>query len=84
MFRIVSDFVEDPTFLLLCDERTCGVFSTAPVATAEKLRGAADQFINSAKAAGWVLGVDIHLCPQHVAKLAQARQLIEVPKVRLT
>lgn len=86
MFRIVTDFVETPTFLLICDERTCGCFITAPVPPVQmpEIAGAVSAFIKTSADAGWMLGIDRHLCPQHTARMAQGRRLVEVPRVSLS
>jgi hypothetical protein len=75
-----------PTFLLLCDERRCGCFSTGavpPIKEAE-IGGAVAGFIKASTDAGWVLGIDRHLCPQHNAKMAEGRRLVEVPRIKLS
>lgn len=86
MFRIVTDFVEAPTLLLVCDDKRCGCFATAtlPAGSDEQARNAAvEPFIVDATAKGWVIAIDQHLCPQHVNRIREGRKLVMVPTVRL-
>ena len=86
MFRIVADFVPQPNLLLLCDDRHCGCFATAvlPAGLSEEERNATvTPFIQGAINAGWAIGIDRHLCPQHAGRIAQGRKLVEVPQFTL-
>jgi hypothetical protein len=86
MFRIVTAFVENPMLLLICDDRRCGCFATKalPATASEPDRSAAiEPFIGELMAQGWILGLDQHLCPQHVKRITEGRRLVEVPQVRL-
>jgi hypothetical protein len=86
MFRIVTDFVERPSFLLLCDDRRCGCAATGALpakANEAERHQAAAPFIKGALEAGWVIGIDQHLCPQHAQRIEQGRRLIEVPQFNL-
>lgn len=83
MFRIVTEFVQQPTLLLLCDNRHCGCFATKtlPAGATEADRSAAiEPFITEISTSGWVIAIDQHLCPQHVNRITQGRRLVEVPQ----
>jgi hypothetical protein len=86
MFRIVTEFVPDAGFLLLCDHQHCGNMATAklPEGTPESERVASVKpFIEGAIGQGWAIGIDAHLCPQHAERIAQGRRLVEVPSFSL-
>ena len=81
MFRIVSDFVPSPSFLLLCDDRRCAQCVTSvliPETPEAEWAAAVKPFIETAIQSGWVIGIDRHLCPQHAGRIAQGRRLVEV------
>jgi hypothetical protein len=40
-------------------------------------------FVKGAIEAGWAIGIDRHLCPQHASRIAQGRKLVEVPQFKL-
>lgn len=86
MFRIVTDFVPQPNLLLVCDDRHCGCVATGslPPGANEELRNAAAMpFVQQAIEAGWAIGIDRHLCPQHAGRIAQGRRLVEVARFTL-
>ena len=83
MFRVVTEFVQQPTLLLLCDHRYCGCFATKtlPADLGETERGAAiEPFVAETSASGWVIAIDQHLCPQHVKRIVEGRRLVQVPQ----
>jgi hypothetical protein len=79
MLRIVRDFVPQPVFFLLCDERTCANAATRLVNLSVDLNEEARAFVETAIAGGWSINLDAHICPSHVA--ASSREaLITVPR----
>lgn len=86
MFRIVTDFVQDPTLLLICDNRHCGCFvtKTIPAKTEAERSAAIEPFIAEVSQSGWIIALDQHLCPSHVKKLVEGRRLVEVPNLRIS
>lgn len=85
MFRIVSEFVPKPAFLLLCDHPHCGnvqtnQFDATPATDIKQLSAA---FIEQAIATGWAIGLDRQICPAHVKASQQQQKLIEIPRLYL-
>lgn len=68
MIRIVTEFVQTPSILLLCDHPYCGVFAQFAfdhVPAQEELTSALPSFIAGRKIEGWHPGMDRQLCPGH-------------------
>ena len=78
MLRVVRDFVPQPVFFLLCDERNCANAATRLVNLSVDINDDARAFVETAIAGGWSINLDAHICPGHVA--ASSRDLITVPR----
>ena len=85
MFRIVRDFVKWPSFLIVCDCISCGVFLTKPVPQfdATVTTDPTASFVEDCKQAGWQVGLDQQICPEHakaIRQYADREKLIHLPE----
>lgn len=82
-FKVVTDFVEKPVFLLSCD-RACGINAQMQVEPGqERFHQAQVAFMNEAIRTGWRITFENHICPAHVKAEAENTPRILVPQVTL-
>jgi hypothetical protein len=69
MFKLVTQFTDQPVFLMICDHHECGAFASAPVSLSALNPATIPeqelQFLNSAKEGGWLVTMRIQFCPNH-------------------
>ena len=68
MFRVVSEFVEQPFYMMLCDDPRCSVAFHHPLP--EEVTGNPEgEALKAAHAMGWIVSVGRQLCPGHANQL---------------
>lgn len=75
MFRVVSEFVPSPTFMLLCDHKACGEMAMEGMPS--QLSIASDpsaRFLKEAQGHGWTISLIQQLCPRHSELLKRAQE----------
>jgi hypothetical protein len=80
MFRVVTEHQAKRSCLLLCDNRKCGTCATADLEPDADQTEAATAFVHLAVGAGWLMGLDAHLCPQCAAAARQQENRIQVAR----
>ncbi len=99
MFRVVSEFVPAPMYLLMCDDARCAISMAKPVASGTKIISIETPteatgenqaaFIDEARSQGWLIGLGMQLCPGHHhaaaerSKQATEQRRIVVPQIGL-
>lgn len=78
MLRIVTEFVEQRTFLLLCDDIGCACTLAAPMPEGIETDSALNHFIKQASNAGWIVGIGRQLCRGHALKIVDQKRMVEV------
>lgn len=92
MFRVVSEFVENPHYLLICDDPRCGcVFEHG--LPAEPTENPENDALKAAHKEGWLISIGRQICPGHAKQLReiealmkqrdQERSLIVVPRKKI-
>ena len=76
MFRLVTQGVEKPAFLMLCDNIECGMTTTAEAITSHlnpvPLPQQEMAFLEQCKRSGWFVSMRLSLCPGHYKMLHDA------------
>ncbi len=76
MLRIVSQFVEKPALMLLCDNPNCGVIATTELVLSALSPTPYEQqemkFLTECQTHGWALSMRNQFCPQHVKMMLEA------------
>jgi hypothetical protein len=75
MFRIVKEFVPQPSFLVVCDHAHCGVHISQILTPGADLEVQAGVFIHTATDSGWALSMMGQLCPGHNPAQAEAKRV---------
>jgi len=89
MFRVVSQFIESPCYLLICDDPRCKATFEHPLP--EEVNGNPEHAaVKAAQAKGWIVSIGRQICPGHAEQLRaierqmqqsdQERSLIVVPR----
>jgi hypothetical protein len=79
VFRIVKDFVQAPSLLVMCDRpHCCGAASVALQTEPDDNVLAA--FVGQARAGGWRFDLDQQVCPAHVKKESGDAPLVELAR----
>jgi hypothetical protein len=81
MIRLVTDFVEKPSVLILCDQPSCGNYASQPFEG--DANGALHAFLAARGLEGWVVAIHQHICPSHVQQAKAKHQMIHVPEMAL-
>ena len=92
MFRVISEFVENPFYLFICDDPRCKATFEHPLP--EEVSGNPEfRAIKAAQAEGWRISLGRQICPGHSRQLeaieAQAiqadreRSRIVIPRTHL-
>ena len=79
MIRVVSDFVKQPSMLILCDNMACGEYISQPLNTEspEVMNQNIDHIIKILTTLnGWSIGLMGQLCPLHVKKLMEQQKMV--------
>ncbi len=84
MFKLVSQFTDQPTFLIVCDHLECGSFASAPVSLSALNPATLPQqeleFLGGAKQGGWFISMRNQFCPGHHQQLrAKAENSLVTP-----
>lgn len=89
MVKIVRDFVEKTRFLIWCDASCAhhALGEGAPPTEEQKAAGQTEQiengqlgaFVQALVQAGWKIGLDRQICPEHVKKEAGETSRILIP-----
>lgn len=76
MFKVIKEFVPEPMYLMMCDNRNCSMSATgqADLASADGLKLSQSQFLKSATEQGWAIGLDAQLCPAHAEVAKKQRE----------
>jgi len=84
MFKVITDFVEKPILLLMCD-RQCGITIQAPLTDLKFAHHVPThaQFVQAAAMQGWQIGIESHVCPRHAQQEKANLPLVEVPRIVL-
>jgi hypothetical protein len=91
MFRVVSEFVETPFYMVICDDPRCSTMYQHPL-PAEDSQNPEGTAIKAAQEQGWRMSFGRQLCPGHNAQLKEIearmnagreRNLIVVPRKKI-
>jgi len=80
MFKVIKEFVPQPMWLLMCDNRHCAASATQPanLTNPDDARLSQSTFLKNAGNEGWAIGLDVQLCPGHAAIVKQqAEEAVE-------
>lgn len=84
MFRVASEFVPTPFYMLVCDDPRCATMFQHPLPT-DTPANPEQAAIRAAQADGWLMSFGRQLCPGHFKQLkdiaAKSDNLIVVPQV---
>jgi hypothetical protein len=69
MIRIVKEFVEQSSILILCDDTGCGNFISRPVPSYDLLDQSMSAILSDAGKGGWSIGIMGSYCGPHVQKM---------------
>lgn len=88
MFRIVTQFVEKPTFLLMCDNPSCAcVLSDTILCDLTDMDGLQlkqSQFVGKATRAGWMVALNGIFCVGHTDMIKRLRDRAGMVQVAQT
>jgi hypothetical protein len=82
MFRVVSEFVENPFYMLLCDDPRCSTMLQhplpEPVSNREvPIANPEGEALKAAQTEGWLISVGRQICPGHAKQLRDIIQLMK-------
>jgi hypothetical protein len=77
VFRLITEFVETPTFFILCDHPSCGTFVQGPANVSDlatvPLANQEMSFLNGAQHSGWGISMRAQYCPNHFTAMRQRK-----------
>jgi hypothetical protein len=76
MFRVVSEFVGSPYYLLLCDDPRCSVQFQHPLPTGPTANPEAPA-IKAAQEEGWRISLGRQICPGHSKQLREIEAMMK-------
>jgi hypothetical protein len=76
MFRVVSEFVENPFYLLICDDPRCSTLFQHPLPS-EPIENPEGEALKSARAQGWLISIGRQICPGHAKQLRDIDELMK-------
>lgn len=73
MFKVITELVTRPHFFLLCDNRNCCTAHGFPLDRSSRatVESSQSECLRTAVQAGWIIGLEAQLCPEHAARLKQ-------------
>ncbi len=79
MFKVVREYIDQPIFLLMCDNRNCGAMARGLVNLSNKEEYALSHstFLRAAAKDGWTIGLEGQMCPGHSALMQQQAEAAE-------
>jgi hypothetical protein len=83
MFKIIRDFVKQPSFFVVCD-RPCATYATVALPElAEFSDNLQLAFAETLRQQGWRISFAEHVCPMHVKKEAEGQSMIVRPDLHI-
>jgi hypothetical protein len=81
MFRVVSQFVEEPFYMLLCDDFRCSTMFRHPLPPEQN--ATEGEAMKAAQQQGWIVSLGRQLCPGHSSQLRQIEELDRIQNSRI-
>lgn len=82
MVRSVTEFVEDPIVMIICDHMSCSTIHVTQLDVNDR-NGSVNEAARIASAAGWGIDLTGQVCPGHMAVHQDRKRLIVMPSPSL-